>query len=68
MDSNEGASAPEHPGPYVGKQVFPKGMTVSKAASLLGIGRPALSTFLNGKASLSQDMVRSSGVPSVRPA
>ena len=58
MASDEGPSAPEHPGPYVRKQVFPKGMTVSRAASLLGIGRPALSTFLNGKASLSQDMAR----------
>ena len=58
MASNEGPNAPEHPGPYVREQVFPTGMTVSRAASLLGIGRPALSTFLNGKASLSQDMAR----------
>lgn len=33
-------------------------MTVSKAATLLGVGRPALSTFLNGRASLSQDMAQ----------
>lgn len=47
-----------HPGSYVRRHVFPKGMTVTKAAVLLGVGRPALSTFLNGKASLSQDMAR----------
>lgn len=48
---------PLHPGPYVRKHVL-KNMTVTKAAALLGIGRPALSTFLSGKASLSQDMAR----------
>ena len=31
-------------------------MTVTKAAELLGIGRPALSNFLNGKAALSREM------------
>ena len=31
-------------------------MTVTKAAELLGIGRPALSNFLNGKAGLSREM------------
>ena len=47
---------PAHPGIYVRKQVIPKGMTVTKAAELLGVGRPALSNFLNGKASLSPEM------------
>ena len=45
-----------HPGSYVKKRVIPKGMTITKAASLLGIGRPALSNFLNGKSSLSPKM------------
>ena len=45
-----------HPGTYVKHHIIPEGMTVTKAAELLGIGRPALSNFLNGKASLSPDM------------
>ena len=49
---------PIHPGAYVRRHVFPGGMTVTKAAKLLGIGRPALSNFLNGKAALSQEMAR----------
>ena len=56
MASFERPGAPEHPGSYVRRHLFPKDMTVSSAAALLGVGRPALSTFLNGKASLSQDM------------
>lgn len=47
-----------HPGTYVRRHVFPEGMTVTKAATLLGVGRPALSNFLNGKAALSQEMAR----------
>lgn len=47
---------PEHPGTYVREQVIPNGMTVKTAAERLGIGRPALSNFLNGNSSLSQDM------------
>ena len=47
---------PIHPGPYVRQNVIPKDMTVTKAADLLGIGRPALSNFLNGKAALSREM------------
>ena len=47
---------PIHPGPYVRQNVIPKNMTVTKAAELLGIGRPALSNFLNGKAALSREM------------
>lgn len=45
-----------HPGAYVSREVIPKGMSVTKAAELLGIGRPALSNFLNGNAALSQEM------------
>ena len=47
---------PIHPGAYVRQNVIPKDMTVTKAAELLGIGRPALSNFLNGKAVLSREM------------
>ena len=45
-----------HPGAYVRQHVIPKGMTVTKAAKLLGVGRPALSNFLNGNADLSPEM------------
>ncbi len=58
MAVSKRSGEPLHPGFYVRRHVFPKGMTVSRAATLLGIGRPALSTFLNGKASLSQNMAR----------
>ena len=47
-----------HPGAYVREQVIPQGMTVTKASTLLGVGRPALSNFLNGRAALSQEMAR----------
>ena len=47
---------PIHPGAYVRQNIIPKDMTVTKAAELLGIGRPALSNFLNGKAALSREM------------
>ena len=45
-----------HPGKYVKLNVIPKGMSVTRAAELLGVGRPALSNFLNSKAALSQEM------------
>lgn len=45
-----------HPGPYVRSHVIPAGMSVTKAAQTIGIGRPALSNFLNGKAALSTQM------------
>ena len=47
---------PIHPGAYIRQNIIPKEMTVTKAAKLLGIGRPALSNFLNGKAALSREM------------
>lgn len=46
----------EHPGHYIRHHVLPNGMTVTKAAKLLGVGRVALSNVLNGKASLSEAM------------
>ena len=45
-----------HPGLYVRKHVLPHGLTVTQAARRLGVGRPALSNFLNGKAALSPAM------------
>lgn len=45
-----------HPGLFVKKNVLPAGMTVTEAAKLLGVGRPALSNFLNGNAALSHEM------------
>ena len=45
-----------HPGTRIKADVIPKGMSVTKAAELMGVGRPALSNLLNGKASLSADM------------
>lgn len=45
-----------HPGIYVRKSVIPAGMSVKDAAKQLGIGRPALSNFLNGKSALSPEM------------
>ena len=56
MTEKEGRVAPGHPGPHVRHNVIPEGMTVTKAAELLGVGRPALSNFLNGKAALSPEM------------
>jgi plasmid maintenance system antidote protein VapI len=44
---------PTHPGTYVREKVIPVGMSVKDAAKRLGIGRPALSNFLNGKSTLS---------------
>lgn len=49
-------TSPSHPGSYVKENVIPKGVSVKKAAEMMGIGRPALSNFLNGKASLSLSM------------
>jgi addiction module HigA family antidote len=46
----------QHPGEYIRAEVIPPGMSVKKAAEMLGIGRPALSNLLNGKAALSPEM------------
>ena len=45
-----------HPGMRIRAEVIPPGMSVTKAARLMGVGRPALSNLLNGNASLSADM------------
>jgi addiction module HigA family antidote len=59
---------PELPGHYVRtKALEPKKMSVTHAAKLLGVGRPALSNFLNGNAALSSEMAarieRTLGIP-----
>ncbi len=46
-----------HPGAYVKKILKEKKLTTLKAAEILGIGRPALTNFLNGKAELSMEMI-----------
>ncbi len=47
---------PPHPGEYIRQSVLPPGLTVTAAAKLLGVGRPALSNLLNGNAALSPEM------------
>lgn len=49
-------TAPLHPGTYIKESIFPKELSVKEAAMLLGVGRPALSNLLNGKAALSPEM------------
>lgn len=58
----------QSPGQYVREKALePKGISVTQAASLLGVGRPALSNFLNGNAAVSPDMAarveRAFGIP-----
>ncbi|MFP3942649.1 MAG: HigA family addiction module antitoxin [Alphaproteobacteria bacterium] len=48
--------APVHPGGFIRRSVLPEGMSVTLAAKSLGVGRPALSSLLNEKASLSPEM------------
>ena len=43
-------------GRFIRQEVIPAGMTVTEAARRLGVGRPALSNLLNGRAALSQEM------------
>jgi antitoxin HigA-1 len=49
--------SPPHPGDFVRTEILaPLGLTVTAAARVLGVSRPALSSLLNGKAGLSGDM------------
>jgi addiction module HigA family antidote len=45
-----------HPGVRIRADVIPAGMSVTEAAQLVGVGRPALSNLLNGNAALSEEM------------
>ena len=48
---------PAHPGQFIKMEVIePLGLSVTKAAEVLGVTRPALSALLNGRAALSPDM------------
>lgn len=47
---------PPHPGGFIKRSVLPDGLTITDAAKVLGVGRPALSNLLNMKASLSPEM------------
>jgi addiction module HigA family antidote len=48
---------PAHPGQFIRTEVIdPLGLSVTKAAEVLGVTRPALSALLNGHAALSPDM------------
>src|SRR3989304_4410684 len=48
---------PAHPGQFIRMEIIePLGLSVTKAAEILGVTRPALPPLLNGRASLSPDM------------
>jgi len=47
-----------HPGAFIRGSVIPSNLTVKEASRLLGVGRPALSNLLNGKAALSLEMAQ----------
>ncbi len=45
-----------HPGRRIRTEIIPNGMSVTKAAEVIGVSRPTLSNLLNGNAALSPDM------------
>ena len=47
---------PSHVGAFLKRSIIPDDVTVTNAAKLLGVGRPALSQLLNGNAALSPEM------------
>jgi addiction module HigA family antidote len=48
---------PVHPGPFIKTEIIAAhNLSVTAAATILGVSRPTLSTFLNGKSDLSGDM------------
>jgi addiction module HigA family antidote len=48
---------PPHVGGLIRREVIePLGLTVTRAAKVLGVGRQALSSLLNGKAALTSEM------------
>ena len=48
---------PPHPGTFIKTEVIePLNLSVSAAATVLGVSRPTLSTFLNGRSDLSGTM------------
>ncbi len=52
-----GLARPAHPGQFIRMEVIePLNLTVTKAAAILGVTRPALSALLNCRAALSPEM------------
>ena len=48
---------PPHPGDFIRTEIIqPAGLSVTAAAVVLDVSRPALSNVLNGKADLTGDM------------
>jgi len=48
---------PPHPGDFIRTEIIePAGLSVTAAATVLQVSRPALSSLLNGKADLSGEM------------
>ena len=48
---------PPHPGDFIRTEIVePAGLTVTAAAAVLRVSRPALSSLLNGRADLSGEM------------
>ena len=48
---------PPHPGDFIRTEIIePVGLNVTGAAEVLGVTRPALSSLLNGRSSLSPEM------------
>src|SRR5271169_821307 len=48
---------PPHPGEFIRTEIIePLGLSVTRAAEILGVSRPTLSSLLNGKADLSGEM------------
>lgn len=57
MSTAEVKTPPQHPGAFVREFVLrPKKLTVTRAAELVGVGRPAFSNFLNGQAAATPEM------------
>lgn len=47
---------PSHVGGFLKRSVLPDDLSVTETAEVLGVGRPALSQLLNGRAALSPEM------------
>ena len=47
---------PPHPGGFIRRSILPDDLSVTAAAEVLGVGRPALSNLLNVNSSMSPEM------------
>ncbi len=54
--ASQPSKPPGHPGTHIKQSILPPDLSVKKAAEMLGVGRPALSNLLNGRAALSPEM------------